>query len=279
MAMGAEPSRYFVIAGTRNEEGITMPFDPAGDMDLLRETVQQIGGVSLLIIDPIVSAVTGDMNKANDVRRSLQAIVDFAAEQNCAVLGITHFAKGTAGRNSAERVIGSQAFAAFARMVLVAAKEEDSERRVFTRAKSNNSVDTGGYSYVIEPIAIRSGLIATRVVWGEALEGSSRSILAEVEEEQTDDESVIGKAKQLLMNLLAGKAMYATQVEAAAKELGISPRTLRRAREALKIVKEREKGFHAKVLWSLPFDPEAIARIGGAHIGQRAGGIPWESVQ
>jgi RecA-family ATPase len=279
MAMGADSSRYFVIAGTRDENGITTPFDPARDMDLLRETVQEIGGVSLLIIDPIVSAISGDMHKANDVRRSLQTIVDFAGEQHCAVLGITHFAKGTAGKKSDERVIGSQAFAAFARMVLVAAKEEDSDRRVFTRAKSNNSLDTGGYSYCIEPLVIRPGLIATRVAWGESLEGSSRSILAEVEEEQTDDDSVFGKAKQLLMNLLATKSMYASEVEQAAKELSISPRTLRRAREALKIVKEREKGFHAKVRWSLPSDPNVIAQIGGAPIGQRAGGIPWEQVQ
>jgi len=99
-------------------------------MDSLRDSVTRIGGISLLIIDPIITAVTGDMHKANDVRRSLQTIVDFAAEMRCAVLGITHFAKGTAGKNSAERVIGSQAFAALARMVLVAAKEEESNRRV-----------------------------------------------------------------------------------------------------------------------------------------------------
>jgi hypothetical protein len=144
----------------------------------LTRSVTHIGGISLLIIDPIVTAVTGDMHKANDVRRSLQTIVDFAAECNCAVLGITHFAKSIAGKNSAERIIGSQAFAALARMVLVAAKEEESDRRVFTRAKSNNSVDTGGYSYSIEALTLNQGIVATRVVWGEALEGSSRSILA-----------------------------------------------------------------------------------------------------
>jgi hypothetical protein len=55
--------------------------------------------------------------------------------------------------------------------------------------------------------------------------------------------------------------------------------TLRRAREALKIIIEKDKAFHAKSRWSLPFDPNAIAQIGGAPIGQRAGGIPWEQVQ
>jgi putative DNA primase/helicase len=33
------------------------------------------------------------MHKANDVRRSLQAIVDFAEAHLCASSGITHFAK------------------------------------------------------------------------------------------------------------------------------------------------------------------------------------------
>jgi hypothetical protein len=271
MAMQADTQRCYNIAPHIDAEGNKQPFDPSRDMDKLREQVALLpGGVSLFIVDPIVSAVTGDMNKANDVRRSLQAIVDFAAEQECAVLGITHFAKGTAGKKSDERVIGSQAFAAFARMVLVAAKE-------------NNTLDTGGFSYTVQMVQgkARSGklLETTRILWGEALEGSSRSILAEVEGGEQTDDSAIGRAKQLLTNLLAQGAMYATEVESAATELGVSKMTLRRAREALKIIVEKDKAFHAKSRWSLPFDPKAIAKIGGAPIGERAGGIPWDVIQ
>jgi hypothetical protein len=47
------------------------------------------------MIDPIISAIGGDSNKATDVRRALQVVVDFAQEFNCAVVGITHFSKGT----------------------------------------------------------------------------------------------------------------------------------------------------------------------------------------
>mgnify|MGYP000246350134 CR=1 FL=1 len=53
--------------------------------------------MSLLLIDPIVSAVAGDMHRANDVRRSLQAVVDFAEAHQCAVIGITHFAQEQLG--------------------------------------------------------------------------------------------------------------------------------------------------------------------------------------
>jgi hypothetical protein len=101
---------------------------------LKRQAQQNLGGVRVTAPDgsvhtfPTQAAAdqfkkAAGMHKANDVRRSLQAIVDFAAEMNCAVIGITHFAKNTPGRNPSERVLGSQAFAAFARMVLVAAKE------------------------------------------------------------------------------------------------------------------------------------------------------------
>ena len=112
MAVGANLSRCGIISGAIDESGMRCPFDPARDMNQLCDAIQQIGGVSLLIIDPIVTAVTGDMHKANDVRRSLQAIVDFASETGCAVLGITHFAKGTVGKNSAERVIDEASFSA-----------------------------------------------------------------------------------------------------------------------------------------------------------------------
>ncbi|HMH12102.1 MAG TPA: hypothetical protein VK578_03250 [Edaphobacter sp.] len=206
------------------------------------------------LFDPIVTAVTGDMHKANDVRRSLQTIVDFAAECNCAVLGITHFAKGTAGKNSAERVIGSQAFAALARMVLVAAKEEESNRRVFTRAKSNNSIDTGGYSYTIEALALNQGIVATRVVWGEALEGSSRSILADAEGVEADRHGKkMEEARNFLHNALGNGPVPVIEVKAQARNAGIASVTLQRAKESMNVESVKSKGdFTGGWDWFLP---------------------------
>lgn len=259
MAVGANLQRCGIISGAIDENGLRSPFDAAKDMERLREAINQIGGVSLLVIDPIVTAVTGDMHKANDVRRSLQAIVDFAAEMNCAVLGITHFAKGTAGKNSAERVIGSQAFAALARMVLVAAKEEDSQNRVFTRAKSNNSADTGGFSYTIEAGTLPGGIEATRVVWGEALEGSSRSILSEIEGDANEEAGQLGVAKQFLINTLHnGPAPSKELLEHARERFSISAITLRRAQKELGIVATK-LSFAGGWNWSLPLSNQINA--------------------
>jgi hypothetical protein len=253
IAVGANLTRCGIISCAIDEDGLRCPFDAARDMNRLRDAVQQIGGISLLIIDPIVTAVTGDMHKANDVRRSLQTIVDFASEMNCAVLGITHFAKGTAGKNSAERVIGSQAFAAFARMVLVAAKEEDSQNRVFTRAKSNNSVDTGGFAYTIEAIMLHGGIITTRVVWGEPLEGSSRAILSEIEGDSADEgSSKLNQAKAFLLDTLKNGGAPSKELFEHAREVqGITPDTMRRAGKALSIV-PRKLAMSGGWVWELP---------------------------
>lgn len=79
----------------------------------------------LLIVDPVVSAVTGDSHKNTEVRRALPPLVDLAAACDCAVLGITHFFRGGQGAEPAQRVVGSVAFTAVARVVLVAAKVRD----------------------------------------------------------------------------------------------------------------------------------------------------------
>ena len=115
-------------------------------------------------------------------------------------------------------------------MVLVAAKEEDSDRRVFTRAKSNNSVDTGGFNYSIEVVALHRGIVTTCVKWGEPLQGSSRSILAKVEGDEKQEGEKLRAAKQFLIETLSNGPVPSKEVLKYAREgYGITEDTLRRA--------------------------------------------------
>ena len=111
LAAGADRARCFFISGAR-VDGEVQPFDPATDMGRLLEAVEQIGGIKMLVVDPVVSAVTGDSHKNTEVRRALQPLVDLAAACQCALLGITHFSKGGQGSDPSQRVIGSVAFTA-----------------------------------------------------------------------------------------------------------------------------------------------------------------------
>ena len=136
----------------------------------------------------LVSAAAGDSHKNGETRRSLQPLVDLASDVKAALLGITHFSKGTSGREPFERIIGSVAFGALARVVMVAAKEPETEdgtagRRIMARAKSNIGPDEGGFAYSLElvPMPGRADINASVAVWGERIDGTARDILAVAE--------------------------------------------------------------------------------------------------
>lgn len=241
MAMGADLSRVYIIQGKISDQGEREPFDPASDVDLLKLEAARIGGVSMLMIDPIVSAIKGDMHKANDVRRGLQATVDFAAEQGAAIIGISHFAKGTKGSDPQERVIGSQAFAALARMVLVAAKQDDSDMRVLARAKSNIAIDDGGIEYGIQAATLDNGIETTRVWWGGKIEGSAREILNTVDGVD-DGRTELDEACDFLRGLLADGPISAKQLKLDADGAGYSASTIKRARRKLGVEAVKEGG-------------------------------------
>lgn len=263
IASGADLSRCHFIEGI-TENGESVPFDPAQDIPDLHRAVAAIGGVSLLLIDPIVSAVAGDMHRANDVRRSLQAVVDFAEAHQCAVIGITHFAKGGAGKAPQDRVIGSQAFGALARMVLVTAKEEDGARRVLARAKSNIAPDDGGVSYSLGMKTIDGGIEATHAVWEGVIEGTAREILGEVEHDDDGEGGAKIDAEQFLRDLLADGPLPTRQIKADVDGAGYAWATIRRAQKSLGVEAIRE-GFGKNGTWAWRLPSKVLKESIDAH--------------
>lgn len=252
LAAGADRARCYFVEGTRNEDGTLEPFDPAHDLHRLQEAVQKIGGVRLLIVDPIVSAVVGDSHKNTEVRRALQPVVDLASACGFAVLGITHFSKGGQGSDPAQRVVGSVAFTAVARVVLVAAKvkaEDGAEdRRILARSKSNIGPDDGGFEYRLEQREPLPGLFASCVAWGRTVTGTARELLTDPNEvADCDTLDVIG----FLRGLLADGPMTAKDVFKDADGAGYSRDQIKRA--SLKLGVEKEKtGMGGGWVWVLP---------------------------
>ncbi len=249
VAAGADLNRCHFISGFL-ENGEKRAFDPATDIYELDKAVLQMGGASLLIVDPIVSAVSGDMHRANEVRRSLQALVDFAERHGCAVLGITHFSKGSSGRSPQERVIGSQAFAALARMVWVAAKEEGGNKRVLARAKSNIAPDDGGFGYSLNQTTLNNSIATSYVLWEGAIDGSAREILGDVEHDENGG-SALEEAESFLKDLLSYGPITQKQIQIEAIGAGHSKSTLERAKKKLGI-KSDKNGLKGGWYWHLP---------------------------
>lgn len=182
MASGANRDRIFFVDDTKTADGEVIPFDPAVDLFDLERAAIAIGGVSLIIVDPVVTAVTGDSHKNTETRRGLQPLVEMAKRLNAAVLGITHLSKGGSGGDPVSRVIGSIAFTALARVVLVAAKvtgDDGETKRVLMRGKSNCGPDEGGFVYHLDQSEPVPGITASSASWGEPVTGTAREIMAE----------------------------------------------------------------------------------------------------
>ncbi len=256
--MGADMTRIFFV-GTVRRGVDASAFDPASDMPALEHKVVSIGGVRLLIVDPVVSAVAGDSHKNAETRRSLQPLVNLAQRLDCTALGITHFSKGTGGREPIERITGSLAFGALARVVLVAAKlpEDRSETgpaRILMRAKSNISPDDGGFGYdlIHEELERFPGVGASRVQWGAPIDGTARELLAKAED--VDEDGSGENAREFLRYLLYPGPMRAADVFKDAEAHGYSKRQMQRARAAIG-ARIDKLGMRDGWQWSLPKVP------------------------
>jgi len=251
LAAGADRSRIHFVGNVKHGDEIRS-FDPAIDIAKLSHAAARIGDISLLIVDPVVNAVACDSHKNGEVRRALQPLVDLGEKLSCAVLGITHFTKNTKGKDPLERVTGSLAFGALARIVLVAAKITDGNtvKHIFCRAKSNIGVDHDGFEYDLQQKELEDhkGIIPSYTLWGKAVEGSARELLAENKSDSGGSE--VDEAEQFLRELLAGGAITSGEVKRESRDAGYAWTTIRRAQKHLGI-KPTKSGMKGKWLWGL----------------------------
>lgn len=238
IAARANLSRVHFVTSTQ-EQGRLREFDPARDIRQLTLKISEIGGAALVIVDPLISTVSGDAHRANDVRRDLSDLV-VLGRSGPAVVGISHFSKGTRGSNTLDRLIGSQAFGALARVVLVAAKRQGQDERVLLRAKNNIGPDGNGFVYNVEPHVVSQGIETSLIRWGEALEGDVDLLMRDVEQNEVNP-SRLDEAKHFITGLfedterLAAKAVYEQ-----ARAAGHSPSTINRAKSEMPIRTEKQ---------------------------------------
>lgn len=273
LAANADLSRVYFVGAVRDGDE-RRAFDPATDLPALRAEAFDIPDLALVIADPIVSAVAGDSHKNTEVRRALQPLVNLAHDLGAAVLGITHFSKGSGGRDPLERVTGSVAFGALARVVMVTARIEGEEARVFARAKSNIGPDGGGFRYELRVGEAQPDVSATWVYFGEALEGSARDLLGSGEPPSEEDLER-RDAASWLAELLGSGPMPAREVKAAADASGFAWRTVQRAMAAAGVESKRDGfGKDSVYIWRLmrateapcaPCTPSKKAGVHGAH--------------
>lgn len=255
---GADMSKVYFVGASVDSNGMRATFDPSRDIPALLASIGKIQDLALLIVDPVVSVVIRDSHHNAEVRRALSPLVDLASKADCALLGISHFSKGTAGQDPTERVTGSVAFGALPRVVMAAAKrsEEQGGGRMMVRAKSNIGPDDGGFVYELEQteLSAHPGLFASQVFWKERLEGGARELLATAETVEDEGERASSdEAAELLLGMLEGEKLAASEAKKKLLGAGYSDKQIRTARERGRVFVHRE-GFGAGsvVYWIHP---------------------------
>jgi putative DNA primase/helicase len=180
-AAGGDTEMAFAVGASFDPDfdgnDVKRMFDPSRDMQRLLAVARKMPDLKAIMIDPIVTIASKvDSHNNAEVRGAMMPLYEFAEEANVAVIGITHFTKGSMGKDPAARVTGSLAFAAMARLVWAAAKSEDGSQRVLVRAKSNIGPDTDGYAFALT----RDGNEDQTAGWGDKILGTPRDILDKI---------------------------------------------------------------------------------------------------
>ncbi|MHC4393853.1 MAG: AAA family ATPase, partial [Planctomycetota bacterium] len=239
----------FYPDGTPAERGFSL----SEDLQQLGKMIEDIGGVSLVVIDP-VSAYLGrtDSHKNADVRAILAPLSKLAEQYGAAVVVVSHLNKTTGG-NALARVNGSGAFGAAARAAyLVIRDPADDDRRLFLPMKNNLGADQTGLAFTIESVEVESahGPIQTsRVVWDAEAVTMTATEALQATAGDSDERSAVADAAEWLAELLEDGPVPQPTVKAECGKAGFSWATVRRAKSSLQVkaIKEGRTGW----LWRL----------------------------
>lgn len=126
------------------------------DLDILQQTIQKIGNVVLIIIDPITDyAGMYKENKNADIRAYLHELKKFAEGQKLAIIGLSHLNKDSQ-KAAGHRTLGSVAWTAYPRAAwLLEFDPADPERRCLMKQKCNEAVKPLNIAFRLRGVMVR----------------------------------------------------------------------------------------------------------------------------
>jgi DNA polymerase I-like protein with 3'-5' exonuclease and polymerase domains len=245
MAAGADLKRVHIVK-MMHEAGEERMFSLVTDLHALRQKVVEVGDVRMVLIDPI-SAYLGigkvDSFRATDVRAILGPLKVLAEELRLSILGIMHFNKKIDVTNILLRISDSLAYAAASRHVYGVVDDADNCRKLFVKGKNNiapKEQKTLAFDFDEREVGIdkRTGKPIRRpfVAWHpDPVDITATEALQAIMSSKSPSERE--NAVRFLETLLPAGAEPICSIEVfeAAKENGISKRTLERARDGLGI--------------------------------------------
>jgi hypothetical protein len=253
MAAGADLNRVFRVRVAVQDLG-NLELSLPDDIPALRSVIGE-HDVSLVLLDPIISRLGRrlDTHKDSDVRQALEPIVGLAHETGASVLGVIHLNK-TATSDPLNAVMGSRAFGATARAVMLVVRDDEGNR-FLCFPKNNLAAEQKSRAFSIKSRDLDEKdekgkpITTAEIVWGEESDVTARDVMAE--SAMGRPRTTSDKAAEWLRERLKGGPVPVETLEEEAKVIGIPWRTVQRARKELQVLIEGA-GFPKRNTWSLP---------------------------
>ena len=206
-------------------------FNLKSNLTQLETMINEIKGISMIVIDPLSAYLAGvDTYNNKDVRSMLAPLSKLAGRYDIAIVCVEHPPKSSNGR-AMNQVGGSIAFVAASRSAYLVSKDpEDEERRLFLKIKNNLSNYSGGISFTVESHKLPNGIEISKVVWGdEPVTITADEVLSYYN--QTEFQHKKESRKKWLQEELADGPKNAAEVEKKALTQGMTQKQLRTAKE------------------------------------------------
>jgi KaiC/GvpD/RAD55 family RecA-like ATPase len=244
-AHGADLERIVVIDGMPDEKGGTRLLDLPDDVPSLRNAVKHYEA-SLLIIDPVITMLGGDVYKDSDARKALAPLRDMAEATGVTIVAVRHLNKNTS-LSAIQRGGGNMGLIGVARAgAFFAYHPEQDGLRVMAPHKSNLAEKQPSLQYVIKGWAIDENI--GRVEWRGITEHDANSLATD--NLSPHEKTRLEEAKEFLYEELKDAPMWARQIYRDSNDAGIAKRTLDSAKSVMRIRSEKvgTEGW----MWSLP---------------------------
>jgi energy-coupling factor transporter ATP-binding protein EcfA2 len=228
-----DPNRIFAMKYVIDEDGRDRAISLSAHVEEIREVIEA-HDISFVIFDPITSYLPkADRNAEGDVRDGMMPVLRVIEDTGVCALGIMHIGKSSSqGRKPLQLLLGSTAFGAIARVVMMTAELPEDEQP--------NAGEDGlrEIHKVVGVVKSNISMIPQGLEWSRPLDGPLRfhgpsrhsvgDLLAGASTKKIDD------ALEFIEDELRTGEKAQKIIEADAKDAGISSATLKRAYEQLR---------------------------------------------
>jgi hypothetical protein len=244
LAHGADMERVYIVNGVPDGKGGTRLLELPDDLTLLESKILQ-REATLMIVDPIMTLLSGDIYKDRESRRALTPVRDMAERTACAIVGVRNLNKSV-GLRAIQRGGGNMGLIGVARAgAFFAEHPDDDALRVMAQHKSNLATTPPSLSYRVVSSEVHK---TARVQWEGRTEHNADSLASGPA--SPAKRSKLDEAREFLRDELSDGPMWAKEIVQDAIDAAIAQATLYTAKAALRVRSEKigVEGWQ----WSLP---------------------------